>query len=634
MTTVRGRTVSVSLNGETFKVSQYRVDELEALASQIRTGLLTPADRSNEFIASQPTWHLGFGLGELRDEADKGRYHYSSNIDARTRGQLILGPQLSTTAWDDSATAEAKHQFIEFNGSWFAIGARYCHKWDAAGSEWDTDKDFGATSAAIKGGATIFANTLIVGVGNTDDYWSRTTAGVWSQPAAGIVAQLMSLVGNTIWRVFNSNQLSSSVNGTTWATAVSIGDSNNVATLLTDYNGNPHVGKAEGLFEYDGTTVRNRLAELGFRLNAQNCRGGKPSRGKLYLPVGPALWQYTADAVQTEGKPTRSAEVLAPNITKASNNEVRGKIKDLWPDVDYLWGILAAQSGTYYIVSYDYNPTPGQGWHQPVATGTTAITALGRFQDATGNPRIWYSEGTAAPKYFLLPLDAINPYADSAYLYGTTGDIYMPIEADTFDDVNKSYLSIKFEVDNVTTARYVDISYALDGGADTSLRRITGTGLSTVFFPSTAQGRRIQLHLKLTTDSSAQTPRVLPFSRHYQLRFERKKQWTFNIEASRFSGPNIPKDALAQLRAVEAARDSVAPITFVDKDNRPWTVFATKIGNIEESIDDDTHVWAIPVTLLEWRSGGGAFHYNTAAQTFDARAKYSDASNVHEATYS
>ena len=55
---------------------------------------------------------------------------------------------------------------------------------------------------------------------------------------------------------------------------------------------------------------------------------------------------------------TRSAEVIAPNITKASNSEVRGKIKDLWPDVDYTWGILAAQSGTYYIVAYDYNPTP------------------------------------------------------------------------------------------------------------------------------------------------------------------------------------------------------------------------------------------------------------------------------------
>ena len=406
------------------------------------------------------------------------------------------------------------------------------------------------------------------------------------------------------------------------------------ATMLSDYNGNPHVGKPEGLFEYDGTTVRNRLAELGFRLNSENSRGGKPARGKLYIPVGPALWEYTADAVQTEGKPTRSAEVIAPAITKASNNEVRGKIKDLWPDVDFLWGILAAQSGNYYLVAYDYNPTAGQGWHQVSQTGTTAVTALGRFQDSSGNPRIWYSEGTSAPKYFLLPLDAINPYADTAYRYASSGDIYLPVEGDTFEDVSKAQLSYKFEVDNVTSARYVELSYSLDGGADTALRRITSTGLSSVFFPSSTQGRRIQLHLHMVTDSFSQTPRVLPYSRHYQLRFERKKKWSFQIDASRLVGPNVAKDELRQLEAIESARDSVTPVTFVDKDNRTWTVFVTKIGNVEESLDSQNKSWAIPVELLEWRSGGGVYRYNSASQVYDDRARWSSGTDAFTAYYS
>lgn len=635
MSTPRGSTGQITLDSNRYSVSNYKVDELEALATQIRSGLLSPADRANEFIARQQSWHLGYGLGEIRDASDADRYHYAVNVDARTRGQLILGPLLNTTTWTDGGTsAESKVQYIEFNGSWFAIGARYAHIWVPGTTSWTVDKDFGATSAAQKNAATVFANTLVVGVGNTDDYWSRTTGGVWSQPASGIKAQMLALIGNTLWRMFNANQLSSSTNGTTWVTAVSIGNSNQTATMLSDYNGNPHVGKPEGLFEYDGTTVRNRLAEIAFRQNSENCRGGKPARGKLYLPVGPALWQYTADAVQTEGKPTRSAEVIAPNITKASNNEVRGKIKDLWPDVDYTWGVLFAQSGNYYIVAYDYNPTPGQGWHQPVQTGTTAVTAIGRFQDSTGNPRLWYSEGTAAPKYFILPLDAINPYADTSYLYAPSGDIYMPVEADTFDDASKAYLSIKFEVDNVTAARYVDISYAVDGGADTPLRRITVTGLSTVFFPSSTSGRRIQVHLHMVTDDPTQTPRVLPFSRHYQLRFERKKQWTFTIDAARNSQPNIPKAELQQLESIESARDSITPVTFTDKDNRTWTVFVTKIGNAEEALDGESETWGIPVTLLEWRSGGGVFRYNSASTVFDDKARWSSGSDSNRAFYS
>src|SRR5207247_1950724 len=160
------------------------------------------------------------------------------------------------------------------------------------------------------------------------------------------------------------------------------------------------------------------------------------------------------------------------------------------------------------------------------------------------NPRMWYSQGTNAPSYVVLPMDTVNPYTDSNYKYTASGDIYLPIEADVFDDVNKSYLAYKFEVDNVTTGRYVDLAVSINEAAEVAIKRVNTSGLNTVFFSSSAQGRRISLHLKLTTDDSEQTPRVLPFSRHFQLRFDRKKRWTFNVLASRSALPNTPKTAL------------------------------------------------------------------------------------------
>jgi len=621
----------IVLNGAKYQPMNYQVIDTEALAPRISSGNLGQQDRLNERITPYLSWHRGFGLGELRDTEDEGRYNYSKGIDARFRGQLTLGPEQASTTF--GSNAESKVQFIEFNGNFYAIGARYVHI--LSGTTWNLSKDMGATAAAVKGCAVVYGGYLVVGAGGALDYWRLSTAGVWDQPAGGIVASLFALVGNTLWRVFNSNQLASSVNFTTFTTAVSIGDSVNVATMLTDYNGNPLVGKPEGLFEYDGTKVSNRLPEMAYRLDAQNCRGGKPTRGKLYLPVGPGLWTYTADAIQTESKPTRSAEVIAPGTSsRESSTEVRGPIKDLWPDIDFLWGVFAAQSGNYYIVAYDYNPTPGQGWHQVTMTGTTAVTALGRFGVAT--PVMYYSEGTTI-KYFLLPKQTINPYADTTYRYALSGDIYLPVEADVFDDVYKSYLSIVINCDGLSTTKYVEVSFTIDGGVDTALGRITSSGVSTMYFPSSTTGRRILLHLRIVTDDATITPRILPFSRHFQLRFERKKRWKMTIVAAKQSIPNAPDYALKQLVALEAARDTISPVAYTDPDGRIWTVFVDKLGEqdyVNTGGPPSELVKGTPIELLEWRSGGGVSLWNSDTVVYDANFVWSNGSDNYHGVWS
>ncbi len=634
MTTPKtGSSGRVALDGNKYRVSDYVVKEVEPLAQQIMSDL-GAGQRSYKYetAARFLTWHLGFGLGEIRDDADKGRYHYSQNVDARFRGQLILGPKLSTS--DFNGNAEPKVQFVEFNGSFYAIGARYVHVFNESTGEWDVSKDMGASSAAVKGCAAVYGSYLVVGAGANVDYWRLSTGGVWDQPASSYKAQLFALVGNTLWRVFSGNQLSSSTDFTTWSSAVSIGTVQNVATLITDYNGNPLVGKPEGLFEYDGTKVSNRIPEIAYRLSASNCRGGKPSRGMLFLPVGPAIWQYTSDAIQTEGKPTRSAEALAPGISRESSNEVRGPILDLWPDVDFLWGIMAAVSGNYYIVAYDYNPTVGQGWHQVALTSQTSTTALGRFQPASGNPRLFYSEGSTI-KYFLLPSNALNPYVDSGYEYAMTGDIYLPVEADTYDDVSKAYLAVKINVDGVNgTTRYIDVSYSLDGGNDTTLGRVVSSGISTLFFPSSTTGRRMALHVKLVGDGTT-TPRVLPFSRHYKLRFDRKQLWEFTLICARNALPGIPRQGLDQLVSLESARASQAPVSYTDMDNRDWTVFVESLGRAQP-LDDGgpDEVISAPIQLLEWRSGLGINRWNDANQVFDQTAIWSTGTDNNAAYWS
>jgi len=627
-----GAPLQVKLDGKVYQIVDFTVDEIAPLAPQQRTGL-SDSDRADDYESAVrfSTWHSGFGLGEIREDADKGRVHYSQNIDSRFRSQLILGPQLVASAF--AANPESKVQFVEFNGSFYAVGLRYVHVFNLATGQWDSSKDMGATSGSQNGSATVFGDYLVVGAGDAVDYWRLSTAGVWDQPSVGTKAQLMAMVGSTLWRTFNANQLSSSANFTTWTTAVAIGDSRNTATMLQDYNANPMVGKPEGLFEYDSVgKVSNRLPELAFRLSPTNCRGGKPAQGKLYLPVGPMMWQYTTDTVQTEGKPTRSAEFVAPGVAPSSSNEVRGSIVDTWPDIDFLWSVMSATSGSQYLLAYDYNPTVGQGWHQVVRTGTTAVTALGRFQPSTGSARMFFSEGVAI-RYFLLPRDAQNPYVDTNYRYNTSGDVWLPSEADVFDDVDKAYLSLRLTVDNATTARYADVAYSVDSGAELTLGRVVSPASTTLYFPTNTQGKRLALHIKLVTNDSTISPRITPFSRHYQLRFTRKRTWKFGLVLGRKTMPNVPRQALDQLKTLEAARGTVPPVPFTDPDGRSWVVFVKTLGESKSYDDGAESVKGTPVELLEWRSGGGSNLWNSA-EVFDDAARWSTGTDNYTAAWS
>jgi len=246
---------------------------------------------------------------------------------------------------------------------------------------------------------------------------------------------------------------------------------------------------------------------------------------------------------------------------------------------------------------------------------------------------MFFSEGTAI-RYFLLPRDAQNPYVDTNYRYASSGDIWLPSEADVFDDVDKAYLSLKMKVDNATTARYADVAYAIDSGAEMTLGRVVSSAPTTLYFPANTQGRRIALHIRLVTDDSTITPRITPFSRHYQLRFTRKRVWKFGLVLGRKSMPNVPRQALDQLKTLETARGTVPPVPFTDPDGRSWVVFVKKLGEARSQDDGNEVVKAAPLELLEWRSGGGANLWNSATDVFDDSARWSTGTDNYTAAWS
>lgn len=604
----------VQINGKPYRVKAYSARSVDMLSAATRSGPVTYADRKGEDTTSQATWHKGFGRGEIRaaqtftrsaDLADIGRYHYSQNVDARFRGQLILGPKQTTDTI--TTNAEAKVQFIEFNGVLIAIGTRYVHT--LSGTTWTSSKDMGASAAAVKGCATIFGGKLYVADGNTILLsYDGTT---WANAITGLTKPVLATtVGTTLWVMSNFNQLQSTTDGVTLATAISVGSGKDIATALVDYNGFPHIAKPEGLFFYDGQNLWNVYPELDRRKNVTNGRGAAVARGMIYLPFGPHVAAYSADLIVPD------AVHLLPD--RAQGVEARGAFLDFWPDADYLWGLFKSQGGSYYIISYDFNPLPGHGWNQVISLGTSATTAIG-IQASIAAPIIVMSVGTTIVRC-LLAQNSVNPYVDTTYRYTGSGDIYLSQEADDFDDVQESYISVLTDTTGCAAGITATIKYTVDSGSELTLSTLTTNGAQELFFPSGTTGNRLSLHIVLATNDATLTPRLGPIARRYKRRFARVAEWTLDLELSR-GNQNITVDALSSYTNLISAANTVDGVTFVDIDGQNYTAYVEKVDDLTDPDKQEDRTNKVArVTLIQKRTSASATQSSTS--TYSQSAVY------------
>ena len=605
----------VQINGKPYRVNKYTSASIDLLPDAQRSGPVTYSDRKGEETSAQATWHKGFGRGEIRaaqtfvrtaDVADLGRYHYSQNVDPRYRGQLILGPLQSTDTV--STNAEAKVQFIEFNGIMLAIGARYVHS--VSGTTWTSIKDMGASAAAVKGCATIFGGKLYVADGHSILLSYDGTS--WANAITGFTNPiLVAAVGTTMWVLSNGNQLQSTTDGSTLATAISVGSSLDIATAVMDYNGFVHIAKPDGLFFYDGQNLWNVYPELARRKKPSNGQGAATARGTIYLPFGPQVTAYAADLIVPD------AVNLLPD--RVQGVEARGAFLEFCPDADFLWGLFKSQGGNYYITAYDFNPTPGQGWHQVAFLSTTAATAIG-VQASLAAPVVFFSQGTAI-KRFLLAQNSVNPYADTNYRFTGSGDIYLSQESDDFDDVQKSYISILTDTAGCSAGVNVTIKYTVDLGAEQTLTTVTTNGPQELFFPSGTTGKRLSVHLALATNDSTKTPQVGPIARRYKRRFTRVAQWVMDLDLSR-GNQNTTIDPLSSWTNLITAANTVDGVAFVDIDSQNYTAYVEKVNDTTDpdKMADRTHKTA-NVTLTQKRTSASATQAGTS--TYSTVARYS-----------
>lgn len=193
-----------------------------------------------------------------------------------------------------------------------------------------------------------------------------------------------------LWRIDNRNEISGSIDGTTWGTATSVGDATYEVERLLSWNNAVWAGKADGVYKityadiYPGS-IDEPWAVLGLDLrpiaNGNNCRMMTVHQGDLYFSLIDGVGKWTASGVFLP---------QAPDIGVENILSVRGRYESAGTSVTSLW---VGKSG-------DINePSSLMAYYDGAWTNIASTTYFGeRIMSVAVDPgwygtlpRIWFS---------------------------------------------------------------------------------------------------------------------------------------------------------------------------------------------------------------------------------------------------
>lgn len=540
-----------------------------------------------EIVFAVDDWRDGFGQYKY---GSPSRYYNATNVDCRYRGQAILGPAITATG-DSGAVAigEAKHPnaFAEFSDDLYLIATDATDvdvwKWDSANNYWTSVKTI--ASVTTPDGLCAFESWLVAACGS--GYWYSTDGASFTEVTTLNVRKGLCVVGQTLWgaepyKVKSCTDPEASGN---WTSATTIGDAENNITALLNLDDVLYVGKEDGLFSFDVTTVINLLGEYRFLRDANNFRAMTAFHNEGYMSVAKdGLIHYSEGTVIDISVALYGQDVAW----------LQKRIASLAQDDQWLYAVMApaAQAGNAYIMAGRWQASGDSTvwvWH-PIARFTTAnsaaanVTASFVTDAAGGNPRLWMGEsGTTVgkPGYIILPEGHRNPVDDTSYRFATTGTMSLSWYDAGFVAIDKAFIKVVVQAEDVTDDVYLVVSYKADYDADWTylsnpVSRVITEGYTTLYFPDNTIGKRIRIGIDFVTNVNTATPVLKSIAIHSALRPPRKNIFNFSIvcadDVALRNGGTDRQGAKTIASNLRALRDSVAPITLTDVDGVEYTV--------------------------------------------------------------
>ena len=404
------------------------------------------------------TAHLGYGDEIQRGE---GRYRYTVNVDARFPEQIIPGPHVETLTIGGSANVNG---FFEHDGDLFCIAGRYCKK-IASDDSVSEDKDFGSGKVAMD--VAIFNDVVYVGMGYSVAFWQRTATPTWSQ-ASGLYMGHIAVFKDRAWASTSQYQTRSfaitPTVGANWGAPYNIGDPGTAITAMAQLGELLYVGKADGLYALGASGLAQSLTpELAAFRNSDNCLNMAGWHGSMWVPHIRGLLNY-----RNLGAQGFMVTPATPGQDVDEDNPVRGQITALAGDNRWLYAALYTAGGDTYIMAGRVAQGQEQVfgaliWHPLAKIASKKCEAM-HISGLWTNPRLFFGLGVDVA-YIILPRHSDNPIQDSACRYSLTGSIYFPAHSWGTPTTVKIWKSVEIMGDLLSSARYVNIYYRVDGGS-------------------------------------------------------------------------------------------------------------------------------------------------------------------------
>jgi len=514
-----------------------------------------------------------------------------------------IGPTadfIAITAFDASFLGTPTHIF-ECLGYIFVLKGRYVYRINPSTLETILSKDFGAGVNTIDGlrwetdiglvttDATtnsLWKVTAIVGGG--PDTWTQTTTVAAYRLATGI---------DRLYKISKAGVLRNLSTGldpmteTNWADTIQCGFTDTLPTSLVAFEDSVLVGKPEGLYgvsaeEGTGVPLISRMVR-----NTNNCLGMKVIEPYVFVPHSRGVYRHIP-GVSTE----------SVGLEKEVLNQIAGGQfvhKGFAVDNQWIYSLVqTATFGSWMTISRDARSgesTVGpMVWDTLINLGNITLYPCIHISTLTTPPTLWFPYSSAIGMgYIKLPASGGPP--DSTSTFALSAIRYSPRY--NFGDWNsKDFPKIEVACKGVSTSRYWNLAYSIDGGAWVTMdsfgvpMAVTSEGVKTFYFASTAVGKEIQYRYSYTGPAADTAPAPLVYFRRFAIPQSRKlpvvRAQLHLAEGQRHDRGIDPRTAIQQFSDLLVLSEQAASVVA----SGPWgeneAVWIRKIEPLEAFVQE------------------------------------------------
>jgi hypothetical protein len=513
----------------------------------------------------QTDWQHGFGFHWYSDA--QGYLYTSGNIDTRQDGLVML----MTSPVSSDTNGNAKEGFVTFNGVLYSYGAAGLRKFN--GTTWSSVYSTAAVNHAINAGDYLLFCPDGLRIQKMNSSETITNAGLdanatdyrWLAIHNGFIYAGKDATNKVH---FDTNPDLSALEGTTADTDIIYCGIGNVPTITgISFGTILYVTRQDGIWSIGDDRIARRAVDYSNEMAAANFRSAAVINGFLVFPIRDRVIQWNGARVQ---------DITPPKITDTFPYVTYGRFDNFVATDNFLF-MSARTNETSYVE--DLLVWDGTAWHKLMnlvpATATAYVSAMG--YDVVNN-RLWYHvvagiSSTNTTYYIQFQSNSSFPYAN----FPTTGThslITSRLDMG-FRRVIKSLNSLLVEARNVTSARYIDIYYQLDGEGDWRYwDRVDKNGVIEIKNPGHARSREFNyalLRFDFITDSAANSPILESYTMRFIMRPDVLWGYSFYVLAATEQDDEHQSDARTSddiRQQLLAIRNSKSPVELID----PWGI--------------------------------------------------------------